>query len=194
MRSDGRQRRGRSNRGELARAARADDVDAQFELACTYDFERPKNRRSAIHWYTKAAEQGYPGALNYLGESYRDGWSAPVDRRRAVRLFRQAAARGDDDAMLSLGHALFYGKGIRRDRPAALRWYRRAARAGNDGAMVNLGHMYRRGHVVPQSWTAAIRWYRAAAESGHTAALHWWPIYDGLEDYPERRRRGRQVG
>ena len=147
----------RRKRRTLALAARTGDIDAQFELARAYDFERPKDRRRAIHWYTKAAEQGHPRAQNYLGESHRDGWSVPKDKREAVRWFRAAAEGGDIDAMLSLGYALFYGEGVRRDRRAALKWYRRAARGGNESAMVNLGHMYRQGHVVGQSWKTASR-------------------------------------
>ena len=75
----------------------------QFELACAYDFERPKKRRLAVYWYHKAAEQGHATAQNYLGESYRDGWTVKRDVRKAIRWFRLAAEQDESYAQLSLG-------------------------------------------------------------------------------------------
>src|ERR1700730_4832077 len=54
-------------RKELLPKARAGDANAQFDLGCAYDFERPKRRDRAIYWYQKAAEQGHAEAQNYLG-------------------------------------------------------------------------------------------------------------------------------
>jgi len=98
-----------SHRHELLKTARAGDVRAPFELACAYDFDRPKKKPLAIYWYHKAAEQGHAKSQNYLGESYRDGWTVERDLRAAIHWFRLAAAQGEPDAQLSLGYLLFYG-------------------------------------------------------------------------------------
>src|SRR5262249_26992452 len=89
----------------LLEQARGGDARKQFEAAESYDFERPKNRRRAAHWYRKAAEQGHVEAQNQLAELLRDVMN---DRREAAVWFRQAAEQGDTEAQVSLGYALFY--------------------------------------------------------------------------------------
>lgn len=161
-------------RRRLLRArADAGDAQAQFDLACDYDFEPPKRKRLAIEWYLRAAEGGHVEAQNSLGEAYRDGDDVRKSRPRAVEWFRRAAAGGDSEAQLSLGYALFYGEGVARDRAAALRWYRRSARRGNAAAMANIARMYRRGQGVPQSLEHAVRWYLCAAVAGDPRAFGW---------------------
>lgn len=127
-----------STRRELLRAARSGDMNSQFALGCEYDFEPPKDKKRAIYWYRSAAALGHARAQNFLGESYRDGWTVRRNSRKAVAWFRAAAAQGEPNAQLSYGASLFYGEGVRRDRAAALAWYRRAARQGVDSAMFNI--------------------------------------------------------
>ena len=61
-----------SRRTEMLAAARTGNADAQFTLACDYDFELPKDRKRASYWYRRAAEQGLAEAQNFLGESLRE--------------------------------------------------------------------------------------------------------------------------
>src|SRR5437588_11363075 len=105
-----------SLRREFLSKARAGDSDAQFEVACAYDFDPPKDRRRAVYWYRKAAEQGHAEAQTYLGETLRDGVGAQKSWKKAAIWFRRAAEQGDADAQVSLGYALFRGKGVKRDR------------------------------------------------------------------------------
>ena len=86
-----------TNRQTYREVANSGDVDAQYCLACHYDFVPPKNRRAAIHWYMKAAQQGHPEAQNLLGESYRDGWNVEKNRKIANSWFKKAAAQGQPD-------------------------------------------------------------------------------------------------
>ena len=161
-------------RRRLLRArAEAGDAQAQFDLACDYDFEPPKRKRLAIEWYLRAAEGGHVEAQNFLGEAYRNGDDVRKSRPRAVEWFRRAAAGGDSEAQLSLGYALFYGEGVARDRAAALRWYRRSARRGNAAAMANIALSYRLGQGVPRNLAHAVRWYLLAAAGGNARAEEW---------------------
>ena len=109
----------KSERQRLLPLARAGDVEAQFDLACEYDFERPKDQRRAYRWYLCAAEQGHAEAQELLAETLRDG--AKPNLREAVKWFRRAAEQGNPGPQLSLGYALFYGKGVRRNREEALK-------------------------------------------------------------------------
>ena len=98
--------------------------EAQFRLACVYDFELPKNRKRAVQWYRRAAVQGHPEAQNHLGECLREGVSTKRSLKEAVKWFQCSAKQGNPDAQLSLGYALFYGKGVQKNWPEALQWYR----------------------------------------------------------------------
>jgi TPR repeat protein len=179
-----------SLRRKLLKSARTGDATSQFDLACEYDFTPPKRKERAIYWYLKAAEQGHPTAQNYLGESYRDGWSVKRNQRKAIYWLRRAAANGETDAQLSLGVAYFYGNGVKKNRAKALALYRKAARNGDESAAYNIGHMYRCGNVVAKNLRLAIRWYLRAATKGHVGAMHWLGrIYGGMEKYPEDRAK-----
>ena len=92
-----------SLRREILAKARIGDPDAQYELACDYDFEPPKDRRRAVHWYRKAAEQGHAEAQNLLAECLRDGVGVQKSPKEAVAWFRRAAEQRIADAQLSLG-------------------------------------------------------------------------------------------
>ena len=156
-----------TERISLRKKAHSGQAEDLFQLACSYDFDRPKDKRSAIRWYKKAAELGHADAQNFLGESYRDGRSTKQNYEKAVHFFKHAAKQGQIDAQLSLGFCLRYGKGIERNDAQALKWYRRAAKNGNDKAMSNIGHMYMRGEAVQKSWSNAINWYKKAAALGN---------------------------
>jgi len=50
---------------DLRQVAREGSTQAQFELACRYDFCPPKRRRLAVKWYRRAAEQGHAEAQKW---------------------------------------------------------------------------------------------------------------------------------
>ena len=174
-------------RTKLQQAAKFGNVDNIFELACSYDFDPPKNKHAAIRWYEKAAELGHAEAQNFLGEIYRDGRGVGQDFSKAAHLFQLAAAQGLGDAQLSLGFCFRYGKGVDRDDTQALNWYKKAAKNGCPKAMSNIGRMYGSGEAVTQSWPIAIKWYKKSAMvDDNVTAVHWLArIYNGQEDYPE---------
>jgi uncharacterized protein len=152
-----------AERQRLLPLAQNGDATAQFDLACSLDFQPPKDRRRAFRWYRRAAEAGHAEAQNFLAEILRD----KRDRqslREAAQWFRRAAELGDSSAQLSLGVALFYGNGVPKNEVEALSWYRRAAKQGCGKACHNIGHMYRWGDVVTRSRRQAYSWYRKAIE------------------------------
>ena len=54
--------------------------------------------KTAVKWYTLAAEQGYAGAQYNLGFMYRKGQGVPLDNVYAYMWFNIAASSGDKDA------------------------------------------------------------------------------------------------
>ncbi|MCA9028839.1 MAG: sel1 repeat family protein [Planctomycetaceae bacterium] len=179
-----------SDRRQLLQLAHEGNSEAQFDLACAYDFDIPKDHKRAVRWYRKAADQGHAEAQNLLAECLREGVGTRKSNKEAVYWFRQSALQGYADAQVSLGYALYYGTGIKKDVQEAFVWYRKAARQGHPSAQLNIGHMYRQGVGVRQSWQRAIAWYKKAAAfrpNGPTsslAAMHWLGrIYGGEEDH-----------
>jgi hypothetical protein len=56
--------------------ARAGDAQAQFNLALMYHggLGVAMDEATALRWYTKAAQNGYPWAQEYLAIAYQEGW------------------------------------------------------------------------------------------------------------------------
>ena len=52
----------------LLKAARADDVDAQYKLGAY--FARARDPQQALHWYRRAASVGHPDAQQALADTY----------------------------------------------------------------------------------------------------------------------------
>ena len=159
-----------TERISLRKKAHSGQAKDLFQLACSYDFDRPKDKRTAIRWYKKAAKLGHADAQNFLGESYREGWSTKQNYEKAVQFFKLAAKQGQIDAQVNLGVCPRYGEGIERNDEQALKWYRRAAKNGNDKAMSNIGRIYMDGEAVQQSWSKAIYWYKKAAALGNAVS------------------------
>jgi len=53
----------------------------------------PKNDVKAVHWYRKAAEQGFAVAQSGLGTMYAKGEGVPENDAKAVCWFRMAAVK-----------------------------------------------------------------------------------------------------
>jgi hypothetical protein len=76
------------------------------------------DQKSYLEWLEKAANQNNPGAMNWLGDWFRnDG-----DEEKAVMYFRGAAELGWKDSMRYLATMLRDGKGCERDLRQAVIW------------------------------------------------------------------------
>ena len=53
-------------------------------------------------WFRKAAEQGHPEAMLYLGVMYAEGRGVPQDYVRAHMWFSLSAAKGEQKAVKTL--------------------------------------------------------------------------------------------
>ena len=52
------------------------------------------NKKKAVEWWTKAAEQGHAEAQCNLGRCYSDGDGVAMDKKKAVEWFTKAAKQG----------------------------------------------------------------------------------------------------
>ena len=134
-----------------------------------------KDYRTALRWFSKAAEQGNAIAQNKLGQMYYFGYRVVTrNHPEAARWYRKAAEQGLADAQNSLGTMYHYGQGIPQDFREAARWYRKAAEQGLTQAQFLLGVMYLYGQGIPQDYVQAHKWLHIASALGYQDAKKLW--------------------
>jgi TPR repeat protein len=84
-----------------------------------------RNKKLAIYWYKRAAEDGDGGAATNLATVYRDSGNAKLE----FYWYKRAVDLGDDDALVDLGIRYLSGKGVRRNAAAAARCFSKALRS-----------------------------------------------------------------
>ena len=80
----------------LTRAATLGDPEAQFEIANT--FQSIGDRKSAVTWFMKAAEQEFTRAQINLGYCYETGDGVAKDLDKAAEWYNKAANLGNEEA------------------------------------------------------------------------------------------------
>ena len=127
-----------------------------------------KNDEIAMRYLKIAASQGYPQALVFLGESFRQGAGVKEDKLEAMRLFRLASDQGQDDAHRLLGIMFFEGDGVGCNKMEAARFLRLAA--DDARAQTLLARMLYNGDGLEPDKVEALRLYRLAADQDHAEA------------------------
>jgi TPR repeat protein len=150
-------------------AAYAEDLSKARQLSASGAYA------SALPIFQKAAQEGSPEAMVYVGE-YFDSAEAqfsgiPKDDAQAVNWYRKAAEAGSAKGMGNLGSLYAAGRGVEQDTWQAMRWYRKAAEAGDVTAMKNLGRMYDYGTGIEPDYGQALTWLTKASEAGDAAAM-----------------------
>lgn len=118
----------------------------------------------AVQYYTMAAEQNDPVALNNLGSLYFSGVGVKASPKTALKLFTKSAELGNDNAAVNL--AFIYLSGGTKDmvrNSKAFKLFEKAAEKGNKIAQFMLGYAYYKGFVVKPDYTKAFKLIQAAA-------------------------------
>lgn len=149
----------------------------QYELAEKYrkgEDALPQNWEKATYWFTKAAEQGYAKAQEWLGGHYKynekDEEKAAYWYAKAVEQFTKAAEQGDVNAQkeLSKMYGLYLSyNGIRKDKEKIKYWLLRAVDSGDAEAKSYLGSYYL---SFEDNREKAVYWKTKAAEQGYAEA------------------------
>ena len=135
---------------------------------CYYDGRGVSlNYETAVHWYQKAAEQGYAEAQSRLGDYYKYGTGIAQDHAKAVYWYQKAVEQGHAAAQFNLGLCYEYGTGLVQDYAKAAYWYRKGADQGDISSLSALSRFYQQGKGVPQSSEVAAYWQQKAIDSGH---------------------------
>ena len=134
----------------------------------TWDPESKVGRRiqGAVSQIEKAAEDGYPPALNNLGILYLK----KQNYTEAFEYFKRASDSNYAAALFNLGFSYAQGYGVERDYGEAANLYEKAALGGNVNAQYSLGLMYSQGVGVGKNLVNSFIWLGVAKERGSDEA------------------------
>jgi len=130
----------------------------------------PRDLKTSLHYYEKAAEFGYIPADEIIGEFYQYGSAGEKNAAKAVTWFTKAAHVGYAPAQYQLGVAYYNGDGVAQDKKTAAAWLIEAAKRGNADALYAVGNMYDLGDTLPNDPSKAIVYFKEAAERGYPDA------------------------
>lgn len=82
----------------------------------------PENDKTAVKWYTLAAEQVNARAQFNLGLMYEHGQGVPTDCKTSTKRYRLAAVQRDACAQINLGVMYRLGRGVTQNYVYAHIW------------------------------------------------------------------------
>lgn len=140
-------------------AADQGDAEGQWRLSqcCIY------GSKEEIYWCTKAAEQGYKEAVDYM--------EARRVEQKAMEQCLKAASQGDVEAMVMMGEHYEEGDVVEMDCLQAIRWYRLAAEHGDNDAVW-------KAKELEESIDQIMVWKHAAEQGNAEAMYHLADSYD----------------
>lgn len=149
------------------RLAEEGSLEDQMNLAYMYLYGTngvEENFELAFKYYSMAAQQNDPIALNNLGSLYFSGIGTHVNAKKALELFQKASDLGNDNASVNLAFIYLTGgtKDVVRNQKA-MKLFQKAAKSGNKIAGFMLGYAYYKGFVVPQDYEQAYKLVKSAA-------------------------------
>ena len=139
-------------------------------------------RKQAVEWLAKAADQKHVGAASLLGRMYLNGDSAAgvtKDLVKGCQLLGLAAAQGSSLAQAEILQASkdMSPAQLAEASPAAaalmahkVELLRKNATLGDGTAKFRLGLMFYLGTEIPKDLSAAAEWFQKAGEVGHPEA------------------------
>jgi TPR repeat protein len=164
----------------VAKAEKGDSL-SQCSVGETYWFGTsnvPVDKKEAVKWLLRAAEQGNEEAEYNLAGSYHDGEGVERNDIEAAKWWRKAAEHNLKEAQYALGSIYRDGIGVPKDSLEALKWFQKAAEQGFAPAQECLGNIYSTGRGVNTNYNEAIKWYRKSAEQGRAdSQLNLWDLY-----------------
>jgi TPR repeat protein len=126
----------------------------------------PKDEDKALHWFLKAASQGFADAqfgLAVVKFNHRDN-SDPESALVAVEWCREAANQDHGPAQAYMGEFYRCGFGLRKDGSLASEWSLKAVGRSGGYAEWILGCLYKEGFGVLQDELMAFGWFFRSAK------------------------------
>jgi len=144
----------------------------QFQLGKMYNtgYLGEVNRKTAVKWFTKSAEQSYLPAYVELGRLLESGFGGHQDHELALRYFRKAAEKNDRAGQYELARVHTEGMFLQVDYEYAALWLKQSAKHGYAPAQIMLAQFYRQGHGLDSNAEQSFYFYKQAAQQGYAAA------------------------
>ncbi|MBQ2885265.1 MAG: sel1 repeat family protein [Alphaproteobacteria bacterium] len=101
----------------IYKAAITGDAKSQNQLGLIYEKgldDIAIDKEEAVKWYQRAAEQGFPEALDNLGNCFYQGIGVSLNYKEAVKWYTKAAEQGYNISQNRLGNCYFHGKGVEK--------------------------------------------------------------------------------
>ncbi|MBS6373697.1 MAG: SEL1-like repeat protein [Erysipelotrichaceae bacterium] len=157
---------------EYRDAARAGDMNAQFQLAQMYrkGIGTDKNSGKALIWLERAYASNHPKAAEELSMMYFYGEGIPADKQMAFTWLERSRESSDPNMLCEIGKQFYQGLGIDRNLATAILYFEQAAALDQPEAQYYLARMYDEGEGFVQDHERALYWYRRAAENGNRIA------------------------
>ena len=158
------------------KAAELGDVSNQFDLGLYYNLGKgcPQDIDEAIHWFSKAAEEGVNEALINLGVIF---WkeNSVKDIAKAIAMFHRATVDPEIDVhIMAYRHlgCIYLEEEKQRNISEAIRCLTIAANAGDTTSMHLLAELYVNGKYIETDYASALNWIRKAAKHGDFDAFY----------------------
>lgn len=159
----------------ITRQADEGEIDSQLTLGYMYLYGEngvKADYKKAFTYYSMAATQNDPIAINNLGSLYFSGVGTPRDVLKAATLFDKAAKLGNIEASVNLAFIYLGSNNALRNNQEAISLFRKASEAGNPTATFMLGYAYYKGFMVKQNNQKAINLIRDAAAANYDDAQY----------------------
>jgi hypothetical protein len=143
------------------------DAEAQLRLAIAFrdGKDGPRDYAQAMQWGHRAADQGFPAALDFIGYQYLRGWGVPENLDLAVGYFKASSGKSAQ-GMYNLGECYFSGRGVDLDMARAVDCWKHAGDMGHGRAAARVAMAFMDGEGADPDKDEAIRWASRAAELG----------------------------
>eukprot|EP00052_Salpingoeca_macrocollata_P015229 m.121068 g.121068 ORF g.121068 m.121068 type:complete len:547 (+) comp19609_c1_seq1:721-2361(+) len=146
---------------------------SMLHLGQCYEIGRgaPKDSKTALELYLRAAQAGVADGWNAAGLVYRGGdGNVQQDFVKALELFQKGVEHGSASAHISLAHMYSNGKGTKQNWDLAFEHNIKAAEMGSAMGIFNVGTCYFAGKGCVQDYKKALEHFVAAAEAGFAYA------------------------
>ncbi|HLP30813.1 MAG TPA: tetratricopeptide repeat protein, partial [Geothrix sp.] len=125
----------------------------------------------ALTLYEKAADEGLPEAMIYLGRMHQSGARGERDMEKARAYYEKAEKLKVPEARFRLGQLYQHGLGVEKDEARAVFYFRKGAEQNEPNCIFQLGQMAAAGAGTKKDEAEAREWFKRAAQMNFAPAV-----------------------
>ena len=156
----------------LEKAAKLNNINAQYALAKIYIKLEDSKINEAIEWLMKLAEADHDMAQYSLGKIYLEGKYIDKNIDEAINLLNRSAEKGSQFAQYQLGKMYYKGEDVSQDISKAIEFLVASADQENDYAQYTLGKIFSDKEAYYYNIQEALTWYEKSTDRGNQFAQY----------------------